>query len=220
MHRRSSRKRLAKETAVNFTSESFFDRIARAVCDAQCLPRKELYESWEMARRVRRYHRGKRIIDMACGHGLLGYMLLLLDNTTPEVLAVDVRTPLSAMRLKPHLELKWPRLRGRVHFVEQPLESIEVQATDLVVSAHACGGLTDLVLDKAVSARADVAVLPCCHPPEPHRRGGLGRWLDADVAIDVMRAMRLREHGYEIKALTIPAAITPKNRLLIGSFVG
>ena len=39
---------------------SLFDRLGRAVCEAGCLPRKELYEAWEVARRVRRWCRGGR----------------------------------------------------------------------------------------------------------------------------------------------------------------
>ena len=35
--------------------------------------------------------------------------------------------------------------------------------TDIVVSSHACGALTDRVLEGAVAVRARVAVLPCCH---------------------------------------------------------
>ena len=35
------------------------------------LAAQELYEGWEVARRVRRVFRGGRIIDLAAGHGLL-----------------------------------------------------------------------------------------------------------------------------------------------------
>ena len=40
---------------------------------------------------------------------------------------------------------------------------------------------------------------------------------DVAVAIDVMRAVRLRHDGYRIWTQNIPAAITPKNRLLLGA---
>lgn len=39
----SSRARLAPGAKANFPTESLFDRIARVVCDAHCLPRKELF---------------------------------------------------------------------------------------------------------------------------------------------------------------------------------
>lgn len=37
-----------------------------------------------------------------------------------------------------------------------------------------------------------------------------------DLAVDVARAIKLRGAGYEIYTAAIPAAITPKNRLLMG----
>ena len=87
---------------------------------------------------------------------------------------------------------------------------------DLVVSVHACGTLTDTVLAHAVSARARVAVLPCCHNEATCDLGSLGGWVDAALAIDVTRAARLQQHGYSVTTQTIPQAITPKNRLLLG----
>ena len=46
--------------------------------------------------------------------------------------------------------------------------------------------------------------------------GSFAGWLDAPLAIDVVRAQRLRANGYRIRTQTIPDAITPKNRLLLG----
>jgi hypothetical protein len=92
----------------------------------------------------------------------------------------------------------------------------EIAGGDVVVSSHACGALTDSVLDAAASAGARVAVLPCCHDLAVNEAGPLRGWLDGPMAIDAMRAVRLRERGYEVRTQTIPTAITPKNRLLIG----
>jgi hypothetical protein len=41
--------------------------------------------------------------------------------------------------------------------------------------------------------------------------------MDAALAIDVVRAHRLAASGYRVWTQTIPAEITPKNRLLIGA---
>ena len=64
-------------------------------------------------------------------------------------------------------------------------------------------------------ASARVVVLPCCHDASQADRGGLTGWLDSALAIDVTRAARLRAHGYLVYTQEIPAAITPKNRLLL-----
>jgi hypothetical protein len=211
----ASRNRLTDRQFDRFPGETLFARIARAVCHAGCLPRKELYEAWEVARRVRRRFRGGRVVDLACGHGLLSSILLLLDDSSPRALGIDRALPESAARLQAVLEDAWPRLRGRVELRCGEIEAVELTADDLVVSVHACGGLTDRVIDLALAARARLAVLPCCHDLASGDCGDLRGWLDGPLAMDVTRATRLRAAGYRLVTQTIPAEITPKNRLLL-----
>ncbi len=215
-HNPASRNKLVPNSALNFPGQDLFSRVARVVCEAECLPRKELYESWEVARRVRRRFQGRRVVDLAAGHGLLAHLLVLLDDSSPGALAVDARLPQSARKLAGALCARWPRLGGRVELVEAALEAVALGPGDLVVSAHACGQLTDRILDRAIRARAAVAVLPCCHGFARGDTGGLEGWLDKALAMDVVRAARLRQAGYRVHTQTIPAEITPKNRLLLG----
>ena len=212
---RASRNRLTTQLLPQFPGDTLFDRVARACCRAGCLPRKELFEAWEVARRTRRRLRGGRVVDLACGHGLLAQLLLLLDDSSKEALAVDLRLPASAPRLAAVLGEDWPRLAGRVRFIETDLNAVELYADDLVVSAHACGALSDQILDRALAARARLALLPCCHDLKDADLGGLQGWLDGPLALDVLRAERLRRAGYQIHTQTIPGDITPKNRLLV-----
>ena len=209
-----SRKRLTPPAAVHYPGAGLFDHIARVVCLADCMPRKELFEAWETARRTRRRIHGGRVVDLAAGHGLLAFMMLLIDDTSPSALCVDIRKPAMHEKLAAAFVAEWPHLAGRVTFLEDRLESVELFATDVVVSAHACGHLTDHILDMAIAARAAVAVLPCCHVQYAHHP--LVAWLPADLCIDVDRAQKLIAAGYEVRAQLIPEAVTPKNRLLIG----
>jgi hypothetical protein len=217
MFSRSARGRLTDRDVDRFRGETLFHRVGRAVCHAGCLPRKELYEAWEMARRVRRLFRGGRVIDLGAGHGLLAQVMLLLDDSSPGALVVDKALPASSAKLHEVLVQAWPRLSGRIAFVAGVLEDVEILRTDVVVSSHACGTLTDRVLNRAVAARARVAVLPCCHDLASGDAGGLSGWVDGPVAIDIVRATRLTQQGYRIWTQAIPASITPKNRLLLGA---
>jgi hypothetical protein len=213
----SARGRLTERDLDRFPGDALFHRIARAVCRAECLPRKELYEAWELARRARRLFRGGRIVDLGGGHGLLAQVMLLLDDSSPGALVVDKALPLSSAKLHRVLVDAWPRLAGRVTFLEAQLDDVEIVATDVVVSNHACGRLTDVILERAAAARARVAVLPCCHDLEACDDGELSGWLEGPIAIDAVRALRMKARGYRIWTQTIPADITPKNRLLLAA---
>jgi hypothetical protein len=213
-----SRARLGPRSLPLFEGESLFARIARAVCEADCLPRKELYESWEVARRARRRFRGGRVVDLACGHGLVAHLMILLDDTTPSALAVDSKLPASASKIAATLTCAWPRLKGRVELREAAIEEVPLTSEDVVVSTHACGALTDVVLARASAARARVVVLPCCHDVTTCDAGGIEGWVDdTGLAIDVTRALTLRSAGYRVFTQRIPEDVTPKNRLLLGT---
>jgi hypothetical protein len=213
----NARGRLTEYDLARFPSDTLFDRLGRAVCAAGCLPRKELYEAWEVARRTRRLFRGDRVVDLLSGHGLLAHVMLLLDDSSPNAVAVDKAFAASAGTIHDALTTVWPRLAGRVAFVCDDLDRLALTSGDIVVSSHACGALTDVVLARAVAARARVAVLPCCHDADSCDVGPLAGWVDASLAIDAMRAVRLEQQRYRVWTQTIPSTITPKNRLLLGA---
>ena len=213
----SSPGRLTDRDLGRFPADTLFDRLGRAVCHAGVLPRKELYEAWEVARRTRRLFRGGRVLDLGAGHGLLAHVMLLLDDSSPIALAIDKRIPASSARLHEALITAWPRLSGRVSFIAGQLDQVDIERTDVVVSSHACGALTDVVLDRAAAARARVAVLPCCHHLARQDAAGLRGWVDGALAVDIRRAQKLEARGYRVWTQLIAAAVTPRNRLLLGA---
>ena len=217
--KKSSKNRLTPQQQEFFSGSSLFDKIARAVCRAGTLPRKELHEGWEMAKRVLRRYRGGRILDLACGHGLLAHIMLILDDSSKIGIAVDKEIPLNAKKLSSSLIESWPRLKNRIIYKEVSVEEITIRSDDIVVSAHACGSLTDLIIDKAIEQHARVAVLPCCHDLKKSSTNGLEGWMDKTLAVDTLRAVRLRSKGYRIVTQKIPNDITPKNRLLMGEYL-
>jgi hypothetical protein len=166
---------------------------------------------------VRRRFRGGRVVDMAGGHGLLAQVLLLLDDSSPSAVVVDPVVPPSAALISEQIALVWPRLARRVQWQQASIADVELRASDLVVSSHACGRLSDVVLARAARAGARVAVLPCCHDVDTCDAGALTGWVDPPLAIDLRRAWTLEQQGYEVWTQTIPATVTPKNRLLLGA---
>ncbi|RLB66430.1 MAG: methyltransferase domain-containing protein, partial [Deltaproteobacteria bacterium] len=182
------------------------------------LPRKELYETWEVAKRVRRRYRGGRVLDLACGHGLLAHIMLILDDSSEMAIAVDKNIPANAENLSNTLISAWPRLQNRIIYKNISIEEVDVRPDDIVVSAHACGTLTDLIIAKATAQLARVAVLPCCHDLRQSPTCGLAGWMEKTLAVDTIRAVELRAKGYKIIAQNIPDEITPKNRLLMGEY--
>jgi len=217
--KKSSKNRLTPQQQELFPGSSLFNKIARAVCRAGTLPRKELHEAWEMAKRVRRRYRGGMILDLACGHGLLAHIMLILDDSSKTGIAVDKEIPSNAKKLSSSLIESWPRLKNRIIYKEVSVQEITIRPDDIVVSAHACGSLTDLIIDKAIEQHARVAVLPCCHDLKESSTNGLEGWMDKTLAVDTVRAVRLRSKGYRIVTQKIPNDITPKNRLLMGEYL-
>ena len=214
-HNRGSLNRLTTHTLHCFEGTTLFDKLARCLCGVGCMPRKELYEAWEMAKRVRRRFRGGRVIDMACGHGLLAHAMLLLDSNSESAIAVDQNLSVCGQKCADEIQKTWPRLAGRIQMRETDFGNIDLHEGDLVVSAHACGGLTDRIIDLAVAKRCRLAVLPCCHSLRKQDTGGFDAWLDGSLAIDIQRVTMLRRAGYSVRMQRIPDEITPKNRLIL-----
>jgi Methyltransferase domain len=219
VHDRSSRKKLTSASAVAFAGTTLFDHVARVVCSAEAVPRKELYESWQMATRVRRHlqcGQGGRIVDLACGHGLLGMLCLLLDDKATASVGIDRRIPPSAHAMSAVFTTAFPRFAGRVSTIEADIATASLTANDVVVSAHACGPLTDTVIAAAIDVGAAVAVMPCCH-----REGivahALRGWMDNALAQDAARAVRLSADGRKVWTTTIDDDVTEKNRVLLAS---
>ncbi|WP_246804652.1 methyltransferase [Desulfosarcina cetonica] len=211
----SSKSRLTEKQLAEFSGPSLFDAIARAVCRAgTCRPRS--------CSKLGRWPAG---YDESSGAAGWWIWPAVMDcwRTSCFCWTTPLRKRLPWMRICPAMpglstELRntWPRLADRVRLKEDDMRSVSLSPEDLVVSVHACGELTDHILDRALAARCRVAVLPCCHDLARCDTGGLDGWLDGPLAIDVTRAARLRDCGYQVLTRLIPETITPKNRLLMG----
>eukprot|EP00873_Tetraselmis_striata_P008941 jgi/Tetstr1/429205/TSEL_019157.t1 len=194
---RGSRIPLTPSRAKAFPSDSLHDQLGRVVCGADCLPTKEFFESWEFASLVRNRFRNElqsgevTIVDLAAGHGLTAWMLLVMEPACRSALCVDITRPDSSRSLEVAMTKAWPRLAGRVRYVTGRLEDVRPHPDCLLIAIHACGPLTDFVIRLAETSGATLAVMPCCHSAQTCDTGGLEKWLPLGAAVDATRATHL-----------------------------
>ena len=141
--------------------DRLFDRFARVVCCAAVIPRKEIFETWAAALYIHaQYLSGeaaaaaaatpvRRVADVAAGHGLLAWALLVLEDEGRRGLdaaarpltafCLDVRMPRSAEVVHSCMAQEWPHLEGRIDYVEGRLEQLVPHQSCLLASVHACG---------------------------------------------------------------------------------
>ena len=218
--------RLRATDVRHFAGESTFHQVARAVCTADAaIARKELPECWAMAERIhdefwRSAEPPRRVVDVAAGHGLLGWFVLALcaqaRTPLPVVYAVDERMPASAAKLRDAFGEAFPRLRAQHRYIVGDARDVAATSDTLVAGLHACGGLSDIVIDVALEGLSALALVPCCHSTKiPHDAAAAAN-VGLDEAIDAARARRLKAAGWAVERDTLcPREITPKNGLIL-----
>ena len=220
--------RLRATDVRHFAGDSTFHQVARAVCTADAaIARKELPECWAMAERIHdEFWRSaseppRRVVDVAAGHGLLGYFLLALccqaRTPLPVVYAVDERMPASAGKLRDAFGAAFPRLRAQHRYIVGDARDVEATSDTLVAGLHACGGLSDIVIDVALEGSSALALVPCCHSTKISHDAAAAGKVGLDEAIDAARARRLAAAGWAVERGTLCSRdITPKNGLILG----
>jgi hypothetical protein len=220
--------------------ESLFVDFARTVCKADAIPRKELFEAWAMALYVHNHFpKERRIADLACGHGLLSWALIYLDdhyqmkqqggadeNLQPRsAVCIEKRMPFSVEKLQAAMTAKWPGFNGRWDYVESHLERIVASPSTLLVGVHCCAALSDRVIDLSIAANAPLALVPCCHTHKcltQDQKKNVRSILKAQNCtlaefIDSNRVKRLKDAGFDVQEQLIPSVITPKNRIILAT---
>ncbi|MCX6130049.1 MAG: methyltransferase [Proteobacteria bacterium] len=241
----NSRRKLKPADAQRFANadSALFVELAKVVCATGMLPQKELHECWQMANAVHKaFPESLRVADIAAGHGLLAWILVLLARTSAisvprTAVAFDISRPKSADILAAAITHRWPNLADSVHFVEGSIDA--VIAGDgpgtLLVAAHACGSLSDRVLMAAIASGSSVAIMPCCHSLRNQGSSlsslALAAGFPADsidrisasagvvgqaASIDQFRMDMLAAFGYELSEAAIQREISAFNRIIMG----
>ena len=187
MLRSVSRSKLTPQDYQDYQGNGLFCQFAQILCQLDgVVPRKELHEAWEAALLIHAaFPATMRIADLASGNGLLSWALLVLDKTEKRsVLCVDKIQPPSFVRIANAMIQRWPSMRSRHRYVEASIfdRNLKPQADVLLVCLHGCGTISDRVLEMALSVRAPLALVPCCHTTKNWQRWrerGLARPLQA-----------------------------------------
>ena len=227
----------------DFSGDALFDTYARTICLANSIPRREIFEAWSMASFIHQYFPPyQRIADLACGHGLVSWALLLMSlseaNSEMEqlqnsqksfqrsVVCIDKLMPESADNVQQVMITEYPQLANRWDYVEERLESILPHQSTILVGIHCCGTLSDTVIDFAIKAKSSVALAPCCHtmscvPSHQYEQLQIALQEDKNCTlanyVDNQRIERLRSAGYQVSLAHIPAYLAPRNQIILAS---
>ena len=202
-----------------FRSDTPIDRFIRELIDTHATSYNELLESLEVFGHIRKVLRKPHILDLCCGHGLVGTLFALLERRVHRVTLLDTRIPDSlasvlnaAIRIGP-----WVKDKVSVHQAEIDQAQPHLTRDTAVTAIHACGTLTDRALDLASENRSSVAVMPCCgHQKNPETPAVIYRELGVKLGVDVDRTHQLSAKGYRVIWRYLPEEITTMNRLIIG----
>ena len=234
------------------TSDDYrlFNGFARAVCQAGRVARKEVFETWAAALHIHSGFLGeegsglpcRRVCDVAAGHGLLAWALLILDDAESKsgetegrrpltVLCLDVVMPRNAELIQAAMLSSFPHLEPRFDYVEGRLEQLIPHRSCLLASVHACGALSDVLVATSASSGVPLAVVPCCHSRKrkvlesvasPFARDLYDEIMSAgggmpDLAerLDHARVTALRNSGMIAEEEYLPTLFTDKNRLIL-----
>ena len=152
----------------------------------------------------------ERIYDMCCGNGFLGV------HFNKPVYGVD------NARNRKRSEIVGQS--SSYEFEERDIwEPMVLEPRSLVLAIHACGNLSDRVIELALESSNDFAVMTCCHGDRQYfsPRERPDHWLALDLGrdhyADLLRVAYVREQGYDSGIEFIDERITPKNRIIWGS---
>lgn len=168
------------------------------------------------------------IVDFGCGKAYLTFALYHYLTKT-----LNRKVKITGIDLKKdvvdHLEAIRKDLGyDSLQFFEGDIKSFPIpnKQVDLVISLHACDTATDLVLDRAIQANAEVILaVPCCQHElytkikqpllNPLLKHGILKERFAALATDALRSLRLEASGYAVQVIEfIDTEHTPKNLML------
>jgi hypothetical protein len=251
MHKKKlAQRHLSLFDASHNNGDVLFDEFATAVCNAGVVARKEVFETWASALHIhdfffnRRSNKSlRRVADIAAGHGLLAWALLILDDEQRKLhnddippltaFCLDVQMPKSAELIQSSMLERFTHLENQFDYVEGRLEQLVPHKSCLLAGVHACGTLSDVLVATAAEQGIPLALVPCCHSRKvkvlqscasPYAKKEYDAILNTkdkipDLAnrLDAARVVALKNSGLDVVEASIPSLFTDKNRLIMAT---
>lgn len=214
------RGRIDERALPYFGSDALVDQLVRELAQRRAITVKEVTESFEFFGRVRRRVRAARMLDLGAGHGLVGMLFAVFEPDVAEVLLLDRTEPPCHREILAAITEVAPWAADKIRYCHMTLRAAEADPppADAVLAVHNCGKRSDRAIAIAIAQRARLAVMPCCYGhTTPAGLAALERTLGSSLATDIDRTYRMRAAGYEVDWSFIPEAITPMNRILLGT---
>lgn len=168
-----------------------------------------------------------KIADMGSGKGYLTFALydylVNINKMNVEMTGVEMRKDLVN---KCNSIANKAGFKG-LSFVEGSINSIELEAPDILIALHACNTATDDAIYRGIKANAKIIMCsPCCHKQvrqDMETEGilseitqyGILAERQAEIVTDTIRSMILEAYGYKTNISEfIATEHTPKNLLI------
>lgn len=238
-------------SSTNNYCDVLFDEFAKAVCNAGVVARKEVFETWASALYIHYFFftqknnikTVRRVADIAAGHGLLAWALLILDDEYRKLnesdlapltaFCLDVKMPKSAELIQTSMLETFPYLEEQFDYVEGRLEQLIPHDSCLLAGVHACGTLSDVLVSTAADHGVSLALVPCCHSRKATVLRACasrfareqyeailntkGKIPDLVNRLDAARIVALQNSGMDVVEASIPNLFTDKNRLIMAT---
>ena len=153
------------------------------------------------------------IVDCCSGNGLAG-LVWGLEGEARTVILVDKE---KNSDFPPLMSWVNSQMDLSVQYHVLNLEQENIPEGDMLSAVHACGSLTDRIIQEGLRRRIPFAVMPCCYKDSMHLpEGSLSYFQNKRDAIDAARIMAIQEQGYQVIIRSIDPTVTPMNRIIIG----
>lgn len=154
------------------------------------------------------------VVDCCCGNSFLGWYWLL-ENPGSRVIAIDNKLTKRHSEIRDYFVKKHPELSEWHRFMLTDItKSFDFPEKCAVMAVHACGNLTDRIIEQSIKQGVPFSVMPCCY----NRRQIW--WKDSNVDFqgdfgeyaDNLRIFYALKKGYSAEIKT--AEGTPMNRVI------